>query len=355
LVLEKLEKVKSLEEEIKAAEANPEPDASSFAGTVLGNTLYLDLVQYQNEKKALEKQMDELEKLRTGERSKLDAIPEKAAALAQLELKKQSLETAHSLLYSRLREAQLFEDNAPGYYSIFAPASPDSVTSSSKLVKTALFTIGGGIFFTIVTTLAALASELLDPRLRTPWEAAKAFDAKLLASFPKGELDHALGAELWARWIGAAQQPGLPRVIWSPAPGEEEERFWHVLFERASMLLNQLHVIDCGRSPLKLSTNRKITIEHLDIETFSIVEAQQLGNRLRESARRGGEIWIRLCGPVHEPLTTLAKFGQPPLVLVRLHAEENEFWKTQGDLLSKTVGHAAGIVTLGETPFQKLG
>lgn len=349
LVIEKMDQVKTLENEIKAAENSEQTDLSSFAGTALGNTLYLDLVQCQSEKNGLEHQKEELGKLREQERAKLGEIPEKAAAFAQLAMKKQSLETARNLLFSRFREAQLFEENAPGYYRIFAPGRADQAKVKSKSLKTALYTCGLGIFLALIATAAAGGAEILDPALRTGNEAAKAFRSPMLATFPKVGCDPMLGAEVWARWIGAGGNTGQPRIVWVPSPGPEEQIFWELLFKRAAGLLPTLQVIDCGPPELPCS-NEKVHIEHIDAGKFSISEAQQLGARLREACRRGDETWIRLCGPVHEPLTTIAKCGQPPLVLVRLHAETSDFWKTQGDLLAKTVGRAAGVVAAGGIP-----
>jgi len=354
LVVEKLEKMKDLEKEIKEAEGKDNEDLSGFAGTALGNTLFLSLVQFQDEKKALTLQKEELEKLREQERVRLNAIPEKAAAFAQLSLKKQSLETARNLLFSRLREAQLFEDNAPGYYQIFAPAGPNDATVKSRLSKTIMFTVGLGIFFAFAAAAMALLVELLDPRLCTGSEAAKAFGAPLFATLSETGAGPSLGAEVWARWIGSWSHPARPRIIWSPSPGPEDQEFWTLMFERASTLLPSLRLIDCGADGFAAEIPASIRIEQIETEAFSIAAAIQLGERLCNEARtRREETWIRLCGPVHEPLASLAKCGEPPLIIVRLNAEESDFWKTQNELIQQTIGRIAGIVAVGDIPVLK--
>ncbi len=167
--MEKLDAVHGLETQLQAAAANPSSDASSFAGTFLGNTLYLDYVQYQSEKKGLVRQKEELEKMRDQEREKLNGIPEKAAAFAQLSMRRQSLQTARNLLYSRLREATLFDENAPGYYIVFAPASVDRVVKHGRAGRRRLiFTAAGGIFCFCMALLLALGLEFTDSTLRTP-------------------------------------------------------------------------------------------------------------------------------------------------------------------------------------------
>ena len=352
-VVEKIAKVKALKDQLQAAAENAQADPSSYAGTFLGNTLYLEVVQYQNEAKALEGEVAEYDKLRAQERIKLNAIPEKAAAFGQLALRKQSLEIARNLLFSRLREAQLFEENSPGYYRVFSPASADRIEVRSKVSKTALFTVGGGVLFSLLGLSSALLLELLDPTLRTSWEAAKAFRSPLIGSIPKTGASAMLGSELWAHWVGARRSPGMPRIVWSPHPCEEEHLFWELLFERASSLLPSLRVLDCGVSPLPASRHSKVCIERLDVTRYSIAEAQQLGAQLRESCRNGSEVWIRLAGAVHEPLTTLGRCGLPALVLVPLHVDTTEFWKTQGDLLAKTISAPAGVVSVGEISWKQ--
>ena len=162
-----------------------------------------------------------------------------------------------------------------------------------------------------------------------------------------------LGSELWAHWVGAKRSPGLPRLVWSPLPSEAEQLFWEPLLERAASLLTSLRVIDCGSPPLPPSRHDNVCVEHIDVTQYSIPEAHRLGAQLRESCQNGGEVWIRLAGPVHEPLTTLGRCGLPALVLVPLHAETTEFWRTQGELLAKTVVAPEGVVGIGEVPWRE--
>jgi uncharacterized protein involved in exopolysaccharide biosynthesis len=353
LVIEKMEAVQTLDEQMSKSAADTKADPSAYAGTFLGNTLYLNYIELENEKKALLREKDELEKLRTQARARLDAVPEKAAAFAQLNLRRQSLETARNLLFSRLREAELFEQNAPGYYSIFAPAALQGVTVRGRLTKTAAFTMAGGIGLAVMALLAALAAEILDPRLRTGLEASRALQAPLLCELAAGADIAAAGAEIWSHWIAANPSHGLPRIICSPSPGEKEHQFWDAMFAHAGRLLPTLRLVDCGGSQPAPAGLEKIIIEPVDTGAFSIADAKKLGARLGESCRRGEEVWVRITGPVHEPLTTLIRAGTAPLVLVRLNAEETTFWKRQGELLAKTVGKPLGVVAVGGAPWQQ--
>ena len=351
MIVQKLETIQALESQLKLAAENTQADPSIYAGTTLGNTLYLDLVQYENEKKGLTYQKEQLEKLREEARARVDAMPEKAAAFGQLKLRKQALETARTLLSSRLKEAQLFEDNSRGYYSVLAPATLADVHARGKLFTEELFTVVGGILLFGGATVGAIVAELLDPKLRTSWEAARAFHGTLLSQFKSGEPDATRALEIWSRWIAAHPETSRPRVIWAPSPGEEEAQFWQPLFECAARLLPLLRLVDCGPSPLK-GLNEKIVIEPVFAEQFSIPQAHQLGMKLQASCRGGEIVWIRIAGPVQEPLATLARCGAPPLVLVCLNKASTKFWRLQGELMERTVGSPVGIVAVGELPWK---
>ena len=140
-------------------------------------------------------------------------------------------------------------------------------------------------------------------------------------------------------------------MIWAPSPGEEEAQFWQPLFECAARLLPLLRLVDCGPSPLK-GLNEKIVIEPVFAEQFSIPQAHQLGMKLQASCRGGEIVWIRIAGPVQEPLATLARCGAPPLVLVCLNKASTKFWRLQGELMERTVGPPVGIVAVGELPWK---
>ena len=353
LVGEKLETVKGLQKQIEEAVTAPPADPSSYAGTFLGNTLYLNLIQYQNEKKALSREKEELSKLRDLARGKLDAIPQKAAAFAQLGLRRQSLEIARNLLFSRLREAQMFEENSPGYYRIFQAADISRVVSHGRFGK--MFMIlsaltAAGFFAGLI---GALVLELLDPVLRTPDEAALALRVPVLGVYPKTGADPGVMAEIWTRWITASGHTDDLRVIWAPSPEPQDRQFWEMLFNRASVLLPSLKVVYGGEVELPVTAPGAVKLERVSMAAFSIQDARRFVDGLHEECRRGQPVWLYLSGPVQEPLTTLARGCSTPLVLVSLHKMETDFWKSQGDLLSKTVATPIGLVALGDIPWNQ--
>jgi hypothetical protein len=88
------------------------------------------------------------------------------------------------------------------------------------------------------------------------------------------------------------------------------------------------------------------------IDAMSLESAQETIARLRQAAGGGRELWCRLPGPLREPLTSLARIGAPPLVVVCAGRETLGFWRDQSALLAGTVGAAAGVVLTGATEWK---
>lgn len=361
IVLEKLERVRLLEQELAGATAAKDGDLSQYAGTFLGNTLYLQVVELRNQREALARQMQELDRLRDESRTRLAAIPEKQLGLAQLARTRQSLEGARSLLFSRLREAQLFEERSPGYYQVFSPAAPDAVDVRPKLIKLLAFALAGLIGGASAALCGAAGAELLDFRLRTGAEAARAWGAPLLASLPADRAEAA--ARIWLRWLGQRPSGGHVRAVLVPAPSASEDEFWALLVAEARRLLPGLVVVDCtaadappppalaGLPRAELAALPALgagpVLVNLSADRMPIEDARAAAARLRQAAAEGREVWCRLPGALHEPFTTLARAGLPPLVVVCAGSAPLAFWRDQASLLRGTIGPAAGLVVTG--------
>ena len=88
-------------------------------------------------------------------------------------------------------------------------------------------------------------------------------------------------------------------------------------------------------------------------DTMSIQAASELADRLRQFAAQGQPVWLRLVGPVREPLTTLARLGRAPLIAVPAVAATIPHWREQSARFKATVGTPGGVVILGETPWHE--
>lgn len=373
LVLEAMDRRDDIRERLKASQDEESDDLSRFAGTFLGNTLYLQILDLRSQREAMAKNLGELEGLRDAAKAELRGLPAKELGIAQLTRTRESLENTRDLLLSRLREAELFEERAPGYYRVFSPATLDAVIIREKSLKVAVYAGAGLVGFLGLGFVGALLLELLDSRLRTGSEAAKAWSAPLYANLPGTppedltELDDDVHL-LWSRWLSDTAKNRGPRAIWAPYPHASEEVLWQALLTEAHRLLPQLVVVDAGvaddihcpaltglpQATLdSVATTRGLCRIKVAERDLSIESAGELASRLRQLAATGRPVWLRLQGSVREPLSTLGRHGTPALVLVPTGAESISFWRQQAERFEKTVGHIGGVVATGEIPWHQ--
>lgn len=373
IAVDAVDRVAVIQAQLDRDQASPSEDLSTYAGTFLGNTLYLQILDFRSQREALLGSLKELKILRDNARLKLQALPAKELGIAQLSRNRASLEGTRDLLLSRLREAELFEERAPGYYQIFSPATLDAVITRAKPLKVAVYGLlglvaGGGFVF-----VAALGLELLDSRLVTAAEAAKAWGAPLLAKLGTTPTEDSAAAEdsrhqLWSRWLGNSSTHQMCRVIWSPKSDPLEGILWQSLITEAERLLPQLLIIDLGDGPehvpelshlpevsLESAERRADTLQRVVVpgSSLSIEQANQLARRIRQIAATGRPIWMRLVGPVREPLSTLGQIGDSGLIAVPSARESIPFWREQAARYRATVGEIGGVVMLGEIPWHK--
>ena len=366
-----LERVATIEARLIADREVESSDLSRFAGTFLGNTLYLQILEHRSQREALENSLAKLDALREEARKKLNALPAKELGIAQLSRNRSSLENTRDLLLARLREAELFEERAPGYYQVFSAATPDAVIVSAKPIKVVIYGVLGLVLGCGGAFGLALVFELLDSRLRTGAEAAKAWGAPLLAVYPhplpkEPNALEDITARLWSRWLGDTQTSHAIRIIWNPQENPLENSLWQGLAQEAGRLLPNLLIVDVGGgeetlpalSALPITSlvrgkNASATVQRVAVagDKMSISEATELAERLRQLSATGQPIWLRLVGPVREPLTSLARLGRPPLIAVPAGAASIPHWREQAARFKATVGTAAGLVILGETPW----
>ena len=88
-------------------------------------------------------------------------------------------------------------------------------------------------------------------------------------------------------------------------------------------------------------------------DKMSIQAAGNLAERLRQFASQGQPVWLRLVGPVREPLTTLSRLGRNPLIAVPAGAATIPHWREQAARFKATISTPGGVVILGETPWHE--
>lgn len=93
-----------------------------------------------------------------------------------------ALEGQRLTLAGRLQLTQMLQQSPPGYFRMFAPATPERVVISRPAVKIGLLATMAGLFGVVVAACGALTDELLDPRLKTATDVRRVTQLPVLAS-----------------------------------------------------------------------------------------------------------------------------------------------------------------------------
>jgi capsular polysaccharide biosynthesis protein len=360
LVIEKRQKIASIEKQMADDTKAAQSDLSKFAGTEVGNHLYMRIVELENQSEALKRQNEELSKLRAKSLSTSD----QEFGLPDILRQKETLETAQTLLLNRLQEMSLFEQNAQEMYLVLAPATVDQVTAKGKPFKVTIYSIAALILGAGIAAGLVLLFEVLDSRLRTSGEAAKLTGVPIFASIPRycaPDLKPEIAARLWLRWNRDRGRDRAGRAIWAPVQDAYEDDFWNLILDEARRFASSLLIVDCGKLPSDAlaalprpgegAHGAVIFGERWNVEDFDHVRMSEALDAIEKHRKAGREVWLRFDGAVQEPDSTLARaVGSHPLVLIALDTESAAFWRDQVELLRESVGNLSGVVLLNELP-----
>lgn len=255
LVQEQKTAVSELEERVKSAGSHPlSPPRQSEGG--LAAAFYAELLNLRTQKQVSTIQLEKLKAVRTEVEQKLRGLPEKGMQYARIRARQQSLETAQSLLASRQREAQLYEDNALGYYCFFNTAVEEVEVAgrSSKILTLILLGWLSGAFLSIVTLCLI---ESFDDRIKTSADLKRVTRLPLLASLPSRETLDPTAATTWAfrTWLQFRSKfrtgPRGETICGfvSESPGEGKSTWIELLGDAASQR-NESVVIITNREPI---------------------------------------------------------------------------------------------------------
>jgi len=155
-----------------------------FSDNTLANDLYMQLVNLRGQREGLQKQMAQLRTFADGVQEKLRSVPAKSQHHAAIVARQQSLQVTRDLFSGRQHEAQIYEENSPGLYRQFAPATEDSVATSNRTVKVALAGVVGFILGLVLTTGLVLGRELLDLRVISAGDLKRSTGVPVIARLP---------------------------------------------------------------------------------------------------------------------------------------------------------------------------
>jgi capsular polysaccharide biosynthesis protein len=226
----------------------------------LATVFYADFVNLKTQKEVISAQLDKLKAVRAGLEEKLRGLPEKGLHLARIKGRQQSLETAQSLLASRQREAQLYEENSLGYYRFFE-ARLEEVDVAGRGKKLMLLAVAGGVLGVLIALAFVCLVESLDDRIKTTADLKRVTRLPLLASLPDLDSLDAVGQSNWAfrTWLALqaklAVGPQLRVVLgFVAANGGEGSSTWIELLARAASQRNSPVIAVTNRRPINGST-----------------------------------------------------------------------------------------------------
>jgi capsular polysaccharide biosynthesis protein len=143
-------------------------------------------------------QLQELEDQRKEIQDKMANLNVHTTSYNMIKSRLNELMEARKMLASRQHEAQLYEDNAEGYYRIFAPASLNDVDRKARLIKAIMFGFAGFVLGVLGAAGFVIVGEIFDDRLKTVADVERVTKLPVLETL--GDLDKMSEAqkEEWA-------------------------------------------------------------------------------------------------------------------------------------------------------------
>ena len=186
IVKDAQDKVASLERQLTnaIASANTNDPPYQFSENTIANNLYMEHISLRGDRLGLVKRIAQLKLYCENLRQKLGGIPEKSLRFAQITSRQQTLQVTRDLLAGRQHEAQVYEQNSPGLYRQFAPASADSVEVGSRWKKIIIAFIAAFVFGIGLAFVWICARELMDLRVISAGDLRRATGVPVVARLP---------------------------------------------------------------------------------------------------------------------------------------------------------------------------
>jgi Mrp family chromosome partitioning ATPase len=175
------EQIAALERQLAGASANSF-STTGFAGNTLGGTLYLRLIELQTRKATLGKELQALDSLKQSLQDKVTGISKTGLGYAVIKARLDSQKNSLSLLANRQREAQLYEDNAQGYFRLLTQPKANDVVAKERWVKSFSFALTGFVLGVLGAMFVVAAREVTDGRLKTAADVERVTGLRVLAS-----------------------------------------------------------------------------------------------------------------------------------------------------------------------------
>jgi protein involved in polysaccharide export with SLBB domain len=155
LVQDQIAKIQAMEKQMDLQKAGPTP--KGFDGkTALGNYA---------PSKALLMKLEQIDKLRQENQKKIEALSHNNVSYVIVKNRHSALEQMRTMLMQRQREAQIYAQDAMGYYQILPKTERASGKADFK--KGLIFSIAAAIFGIFLTAGLVAAREVFDPTIKS--------------------------------------------------------------------------------------------------------------------------------------------------------------------------------------------
>lgn len=242
--------------------------AATFRDDPALSALYLRLVDLQTREVTLQKELEELGRLQQSLQARASGAAELSLSHASLKARLEGLQKSRALLASRQREAQLYEDNAQGYYRVFTPATLPDVSAHSRSTATVLAGVAGLVLGLLGAGLVVGVVDLAGGRVKTVADVERITGLPVLATL--GDLNQMSAAEkeAWAfrTWtalagqLNASPNRGMVCGFISSTDGEGRSTWINLLVNAASQ--RGLRVLTVSAAPTTGSTtSAEVTTE----------------------------------------------------------------------------------------------
>lgn len=231
LVQAKLESIEFLNKQNEELMKRGNTELDVFTGTPLGNQLFLDILNLNNEITEAQHQSEALEVLRKEIAERIDTFPSLVASYEALLNRRASISQGLSLMGNRLKEAEIFSSGAPGYWQVFQAPQLRDVSRNSLMKKPIVFGVGGGVVGAALVAALMLLFTQRSSR-RSILECCAATRAPLSCHIPTTYEKDARAAveEFWFGHLYPKLGALQPLMIWTPAiETTDERRFWSLL------------------------------------------------------------------------------------------------------------------------------
>lgn len=222
-------------QKFKAGGAAPATTADASADNV-------HMLSAGAQKQSLAKQVEQTKALIDRIKTKLKSLTGKNGDDAVRSSRYQSLIKFRTLLATRQREAELFQESPLGYYSVPSPATVERVMSKGHVKKSFIFAILGTLFGVFSVAGFVAVREIFDDRLKSAADLQRATELPIIATLGDLNKMDASAQRAWAfrTWtilrgkLSASQSQGFVCGIISATHGEGRSTWVKLLTQTAN-------------------------------------------------------------------------------------------------------------------------